>query len=1004
MPVDLTTAPVRDGEQLVGAVMTFTDRRSYDALAARHAQLLAVLDVSLRGPLAELRGELGGLAADPAGQLWPEANQVLHYLAAGYARMTTLVDNVLSYQRLAAGKERLARETVSLDAVVAAGVEGAIELIGPGRARFAVHAPPIEAEVDPVRLAQALAHLIADVAGLDATGNAMAVGGTAAQDPGAHGAPGGAPQPAAAPGDSTIMVGAAQRGDVVRIEVRGPHPGGDPVHEPIVRGIVRKHGGVLQTHKMAGMSGSAYVLEVPVSADGKPLTSGRADTDDSTGAVRVPVDQDNSTTVMPVPKEPRAVRTARGPRASWGAVTPLAAGRRPGVGRVVRAPRARRRARQRRPAARRVPKRPGAVTATAVVPTPMRARGSGPRGAGVRAATPPRSGPLARAATPARAASQSVLAFRWGRARPGWRPRTRPAAVSGAGRTGTRAATAVRGRRRASPGRRAPSRSRSAPRTGRAPATPGRCPRRACRPTRDTAPAPRAGAGPAGQPGSAGRWRGRAARRARRPARTGGPDGTARPGAVGPGRRDKPGGAPGPTGTDSRAVGGRCRSGWRVGAAARRERRAGRAAGAGRPGAGRAGARPAPRRHVRSRGRARPGRTRAPGAGPPRPAAGPEQQPTAQQQAHEVATGPAAQDVPGQADGAGAAGAPWPTGVPEPRAEAAPPWGGPHDQGQQAQQGPGQPGPGQQGQGQRRAAPARGRTAAPWHRRARRSPRPRGSARPTRSARCPVAGWPARRAAAGRAASARRPERRRTGRRRRRRGPQHGEPQHGDPHRGDQHRGDPTHDTQGRPISVRTLGQGMPFAQAIPDPTAPPQQPHHPARGGQPPHGAGQQQPGQPPASGAAGSGRRRKLAARPDAEYPVDPHGPEAGPDAAGQGRGGDPMGTGRPDGSALPGLAQPPHRAPQPMPQVPQHPGQQHPQQRLASGAGRAFAIGAPDEGAEGPEPLDNPRRCSWTRSPAHHGHGAPVAAYGGGRGRGPGAGDGRSRAGEPGGGVRR
>ena len=32
-PVDLTTAPVRDGDQLVGAVMTFTDRRPYDELA-----------------------------------------------------------------------------------------------------------------------------------------------------------------------------------------------------------------------------------------------------------------------------------------------------------------------------------------------------------------------------------------------------------------------------------------------------------------------------------------------------------------------------------------------------------------------------------------------------------------------------------------------------------------------------------------------------------------------------------------------------------------------------------------------------------------------------------------------------------------------------------------------------------------------------------------------------------------------------------------------------------
>ncbi|GGW45598.1 hypothetical protein GCM10010381_33470 [Streptomyces xantholiticus] len=304
--VDLTTAPVRDGDQLVGAVMTFTDRRPYEEqaqkhatelaetterltaelaatterltaelattseryeaeladkaerysaeleggaeryaeLAGRHAQLTAVLGESLRGPLEELRTELGTLASDPAGQLWPEANQMLHHLAAGYARMTTLVDNVLGYQRLDTGAEQLAKSNVLLDAVVAAGVEGAIELIGPGRAQFAVHAPPIEAEVDGARLATAVAHLVADVAGVDSTGKArLQAGGYM---------------------DSTVVVAAAQRGDVVRIEVRGPFAGGDPVHEPIVRGIVRAHGGVLQTHEVPGMSGSAYVLEVPL--------------------------------------------------------------------------------------------------------------------------------------------------------------------------------------------------------------------------------------------------------------------------------------------------------------------------------------------------------------------------------------------------------------------------------------------------------------------------------------------------------------------------------------------------------------------------------------------------------------------------------------------------------------------------------------------------------------------------------------------------------------------
>ncbi|MFJ3806871.1 PAS domain-containing protein [Streptomyces sp. NPDC090073] len=311
--VDLTTAPVRDGDQLVGAVMTFTDRRPYDtlveekdaleqahadelerlseehasdltalrqqhvseleeldekhaealaageeryaalaerekdrfdALAGRHEQLLTLLGQSLRGPLDQLRRELSALAADDAGQLWPEANQVLHHLSAGYSRITTLIDNVLGYQRLDAGADDVTRTKVMLDAVVAAGVDGAVELIGPGRVQFAVHAPPIEAEVDPQRLATALAHLVADVAGVDATGNTpLSAGGYL---------------------DNTVVVAAAQRGEVARIEVRGPYAGGDPVHEPIVRGIVRAHGGVLQTHDVPGMSGSAYVLEVPL--------------------------------------------------------------------------------------------------------------------------------------------------------------------------------------------------------------------------------------------------------------------------------------------------------------------------------------------------------------------------------------------------------------------------------------------------------------------------------------------------------------------------------------------------------------------------------------------------------------------------------------------------------------------------------------------------------------------------------------------------------------------
>ncbi|POX47826.1 hypothetical protein C3489_28825, partial [Streptomyces sp. Ru71] len=343
--VDLTTAPVRDGDQLVGAVMTFTDRRPYEALVeakatlekahaeeleklseehasdltalrqqhiaeleelrdkhaeelaageeryaalaerekdrhealnARYEQLVTLLGTSLRGPLEELRRELAALAADDAGQLWPEANQVLHHLSAGYSRITTLIDNVLGYQRLDAAGQQVSRTKVMLDAVVASGVDGAVELIGPGRVQFAVHAPPIEAEVDPRLLATALAHLVADVAGVDATGNApVSTGGYL---------------------DNTVVVAAAQRGEVARIEVRGPYAGGDPVHEPIVRGIVRAHGGVLQTHEVPGMSGSAYVLEVPLGGGAGAVAPGAdaESADPAAGADGVPGDGQTS--------------------------------------------------------------------------------------------------------------------------------------------------------------------------------------------------------------------------------------------------------------------------------------------------------------------------------------------------------------------------------------------------------------------------------------------------------------------------------------------------------------------------------------------------------------------------------------------------------------------------------------------------------------------------------------------------------------------------------------
>ncbi|MFF9480603.1 PAS domain-containing protein [Streptomyces sp. NPDC014733] len=782
--VDLTTAPVRDGDQLVGAVMTFTDRRPYDALAARHTQLLAVLEQALRGPLEELTGELRTLASDPAGQLWPEANQILHHLAAGHARMTTLVDNVLSYQRLDAGAEKLRRKKVKLDGVVAAGVEGAIDLIGPGRAQFAVHAPPIEATVDAERVAQALSHLIADVAGVDSTGR-MPAAETAGRGAGARG-------PVAQ--DSTIVVAAARRGDVVRIEVRGPYAGGDPVHAPIARGIVRQHGGLMQTHKVPGgqgAGGSAWVLELPVSADGTVPAGGS----------RAPEAQRDGTTVMPVPAQ-RARGTEQA--GSDGAGRALGDGGtadgtsggpgagRPGGGAEASDGSGRRRAPQPDGAPGALPALPGGAGTGAAQLTPVGHPGQ------------PQQAPDARSA---------------GSAQQGSGRRARRALAEAPERAGQQQA-AGGGR---SPFALPPAAADRAPGS----ATAGRAPGSAL----PALPAV------AGQPPAQAEGTGR--RRARRPV------------ANGPAQ---PAEAPaGPPGLEPAVNAGVPQGEWQDEPTGRR--RARRAAAEERAAAAMADS--------ETSGMF---------------VAGPE--------------GLVAQSGE-EAEGAAAPGAPQP-GAPEQQGQQPVRPGGKHGQhGRPEESGPQQPRPEVPQQ-----RPVHGGPVPPQG--AGQPVPPRAPGQPVPPQGAPVPPSEPTRAAHGSApgavpADGEAPAP--TGRRRGRPSPAEAEAEQrpeedGAPGPGQSH---------GRAFSVRTLGQGVPFAQQLADPQA-----QGPAAGGTPPGG-----------TPAAGSGRRRKLAA------PQEGARAEAG---AGR-RQAAPSGQGAPQ----------PHL--------------------LDASEGRAFAVSAPDEGSEGPEPLDGP-----------------------------------------------
>ncbi|WP_035847429.1 hybrid sensor histidine kinase/response regulator [Kitasatospora azatica] len=270
--VDLTTAPVRDGEQLVGAVMTFTDRTRELALTAKVEHLGAVLETEVSGALEALQQRIATLAADPAGQLWPEANWMLRALADDCRRFGLLIDGVLAHQQAEEADGGLNRAQTSLDKLVARAVEYAGQLVGHGRLRFSVHAAAVEVTADQERLAQALAYLVADVSGTALTGSVT----TDTGEP------------------PMVVLAAAQRGDVARIEVRGPGRGGSRVHLPMARALVERHGGVLQPHDLPNHAGTTYVVELPLDDDAAQAAAARAAAGDGR---RVPRETD--TAVLP---------------------------------------------------------------------------------------------------------------------------------------------------------------------------------------------------------------------------------------------------------------------------------------------------------------------------------------------------------------------------------------------------------------------------------------------------------------------------------------------------------------------------------------------------------------------------------------------------------------------------------------------------------------------------------------------------------------------------------
>ncbi|MGQ0466867.1 MAG: PAS domain-containing protein [Sporichthyaceae bacterium] len=241
VPVELSTAPMRDGAEIVGAVLAFTDVTEQVEAERRRARLLETLVDEIAPALAQLQ-------ADPA-----------HVDALN--RLRSLVAETIDYEHLMTAQIELDLAPVQLGDIVAQAIDATVALAGEHGVELRSDVEGTEFVGDAARLTRTLAellraavHAVASGAVLTVTGVAeegwvrVAVTGVAAVEPG--------------PRDNPLLRWLRP----AKVRERGPDP-----DLALVQMVAEGHGGQFLL-EVASDGSRSFVVELPTT----PPTAARS--------------------------------------------------------------------------------------------------------------------------------------------------------------------------------------------------------------------------------------------------------------------------------------------------------------------------------------------------------------------------------------------------------------------------------------------------------------------------------------------------------------------------------------------------------------------------------------------------------------------------------------------------------------------------------------------------------------------------------------------------------
>jgi CheY-like chemotaxis protein/two-component sensor histidine kinase len=231
----------------------------------RKDEFLATLAHELRNPLAPIANSLHLL------QRMSPSDTNLHWCCGVIQRqlqqLGRLVDDLLDVSRITRGKIVLRKTAVELAAVVKGAIETSRPLIEAAGHELSIELPaePLVIEVDPVRLAQALANLLNNAAKYTPPGGKIKLRAQRAAE-----------SLTIVVSDTGLGIPAELAPRIFDIFVQADHTsqaaqGGLGIGLTLVRSFVELHGGTVRAVSRGAGQGSDFIINLPLSPADRPL-------------------------------------------------------------------------------------------------------------------------------------------------------------------------------------------------------------------------------------------------------------------------------------------------------------------------------------------------------------------------------------------------------------------------------------------------------------------------------------------------------------------------------------------------------------------------------------------------------------------------------------------------------------------------------------------------------------------------------------------------------------